>query len=185
MQKKLNYIMKRTFFLSIHKTMRRILLVCLFAIGTSAAAQTVERMYAGFRQVPDSVRTKTWWFHGEDRTTREGITADLEGFKRAGLQGVVYYDQQHGQGTEHSLKAMSREWWQMLKFAALEAKRLGLSFDINISNGYCCGGPWITPELGMQCVRSTETTVKGGEHYRGRLPQIEKRALEDIGELWL
>lgn len=163
--------------------MRRILLVCLFAIGTSAAAQTVERMYAGFRQVPDSVRTKTWWFHGEDRTTREGITADLEGFKRAGLQGVVYYDQQHGQGTEHSLKAMSREWWQMLKFAALEAKRLGLSFDINISNGYCCGGPWITPELGMQCVRSTETTVKGGEHYRGRLPQIEKRALEDIAVL--
>lgn len=155
----------------------------LVASATLVTAQTVEQMYHGFKSVPDSVRTKTWWFHGEDRTTREGITADLEGFKKAGLQGVVYYDQQHGQGTEHSLKAMSPEWWQMLKFSALEAKRLGLSFDINISNGYCCGGPWITPELGMQCVKSTETVVKGGSHFRGKLSEVGKRALEDIAVL--
>lgn len=73
----------------------------LVASATSVMAQSVEQMYQGFRNVPDSVRTKTWWFHGEDRTTREGITADLESFKKAGLQGVVYYDQQHGHGTEH------------------------------------------------------------------------------------
>lgn len=167
-------------------------LICLYAAGVmgavpvhvaSPACSDIDQMYAGFRQVPDSVRTKIWWFHGEDRTTREGITADLEGFKAAGLQGVVYYDQQHGKGTEHSLKAMSQEWWDMLKFSAQEAKRLGLSFDINISNGYCCGGSWITPELGMQCVRSTETIIKGGEHFKGKLPEVGKRALEDIAVL--
>ena len=50
----------------------------------------------GFENVQDSARTKTWWFHGETETTKEGITADLEAFKRAGIGGVVYYDQTHG-----------------------------------------------------------------------------------------
>lgn len=162
---------------------RTLLLWILSLLAAPFQAQTVEQMYAGFKAVPDSVRTKAWWFHGEDLTTREGITADLEGFKAAGLQGVVYYDQQHGKGTEHSLEAMSPEWWQMLKFSAHEAKRLGLSFDVNISNGYCCGGPWITPELGMQCVRSTEVIVKGGEHFRDTLPVANKRAIKDIAVL--
>ena len=148
--------------------MQKIIAFILFAMGLlSAQAQTIDDIYREFRSVPDTTRTKVWWFHGEDRTTREGITADLEAYKEGGVGGVVYYDQQHGPGTEHSLKAMSTEWWAMLKFAAQEAKRLGLSFDINISNGYCCGGPWITPELGMKCVKSTEITIKGVEHFKG------------------
>ena len=164
--------------------MKKILLSATISlVACSINAQNISQLFQGFHNVPDSVRTKTWWFHGEDRTTREGITADLEGFKAAGLQGVVYYDQQHGRGTEYSLKAMSPEWWQMLKFSAQEAKRLGLSFDINISNGYCCGGPWITPELGMQCVRSSEIIVKGGQHFKGKLPIANKKTLEDIAVL--
>lgn len=39
-----------------------------------------------------------WWFLGETETTREGITADLEAFKEAGVGCVVYYDQVHGKG---------------------------------------------------------------------------------------
>ena len=139
---------------------RYIISTLLLVVGWNIQAQTIDDLYREFHDVTDTTRTKVWWFHGEDRTTREGITADLEAFKAAGLQGVVYYDQQHGPGTEHSLKAMSPEWWAMLKFSALECKRIGLSFDINISNGYCCGGPWITPEQGMQCVKSTEITGK-------------------------
>lgn len=164
--------------------MQKTIAFILFAMSlASATAQTIEDVYREFQSVPDSTRTKVWWFHGEDTTTREGITADLEAYKEAGVGGVVYYDQQHGPGTSASLKAMSPEWWSMLKFAAQEAKRLGLSFDVNISNGYCCGGPWITPELGMQCVKSTEVIVKGGEHFHAKLPDVGKKALEDIAVL--
>ncbi len=59
-----------------------------------------ETLY-GFEHPQDSTRTKVWWFHGETETTREGITADLEAYKRAGVGGVVYYDQVHGKG-EHA-----------------------------------------------------------------------------------
>lgn len=35
-------------------------------------------------------------------------------------------------------------------FSASEAKRLGLTFEVNVSNGYVAGGPWITKKLSMQ-----------------------------------
>ena len=37
--------------------------------------------------VPDECRPKAWWLFGETETTREGITADAEAFKRAGFGG--------------------------------------------------------------------------------------------------
>ncbi len=52
----------------------------------------------GFDHPQDTARTKVWWFHGETAGTHEGITADLEAFKRQGIGGVVYYDQVHGDG---------------------------------------------------------------------------------------
>lgn len=54
---------------------------------------TKEKAWEEFSHPVDSTRTKVWWFHGETETTREGITADLEAYKRAGIGGVVYYDQ--------------------------------------------------------------------------------------------
>ena len=121
-----------------------------------------------FREPEDAARTKVWWFHGETPTTRAGITADLEAFKEAGVGGVVYYDQVHGPA-EGALDAFSPGWWEMLKFAALEAKRLGLSFEINLSNGYVAGGPWITPETGMQRLCSSDTLVHGPGRFHDRL----------------
>ncbi len=59
---------------------------------------TREQAWKEFANPQDSTRTKVWWFHGETETTREGITADLEAYKRGGVGGVVYYDQAHGKG---------------------------------------------------------------------------------------
>ena len=140
-------------------------LLCCLLSGPVLGAQPsggIREALAAFRSPEDSTRTKVWWFHGEGPTTREGITADLAAFKAAGVGGVVYYDQVHGSG-EGALDAFSPQWWEMLKFSALEAKRLGLSFEINLSNGYVAGGPWITPETGMQRLCSSEAIVRGGE----------------------
>jgi len=96
-------------------------------IGNTPDKTTKEQAWKEFANPQDSTRTKVWWFHGETETTREGITADLEAYKRGGVGGVVYYDQAHGKG-ENAIPAMSQEWWDMLRFAASEAKRVGLSF---------------------------------------------------------
>ena len=74
------------------------LLTCMACSNQSGIKQsTLAQAWEEFSHPQDSTRTKVWWFHGETETTREGITADLEAYKKAGVGGVVYYDQVHGQ----------------------------------------------------------------------------------------
>lgn len=164
--------------------MKRTLLFVL-AIGslTAAYCRGYDDVYSSFVAAPDSCRTKVWWFHGEGRTTHEGITADLEAYKAAGIGGVVYYDQVHGDG-EGAFEEMSPEWWDAVKFSAQEAKRLGLSFEINMGNGYVAGGPWITMEQSMKCVCWSETLAEPGEEFRNVwLAKPHNRQFWDIAVL--
>ena len=44
------------------------------------------------------------------------------------------------------------------------SRRNGLTFELNISNGYCAGGKWIDPEHAMQRVKAAEMVmVKGSD----------------------
>lgn len=165
------------------KRLQSIILLALASLLTLSCGQNgIASLYGELISPEESARTKVWWFHGETQTTREGITADLEAFKAAGVGGVVYYDQVHGPA-DSAFDAMSPEWWEMLQFAASEAKRIGLSFEINISNGYVAGGPWITPEMGMQQLCSSDTLLAGNTHFSGSLPVPGKRYIYDVALL--
>jgi len=126
----------------------------------------------GFDHPQDSARTKIWWFHGNTETTLSGITADLEAFKAQGIGGVVYYDQVHG-NPQNADKLFSVNWWRSVIFAAQEAKRLGLQFDVNITNGYAAGGSWITPDKSMQRLVATKRMVTGGRSLSFKMPLHE------------
>lgn len=161
------------------------LATCILALLSCISSGAQDSIYGAlkeFQSPEDSTRTKVWWFHGETETTREGITADLEAFKEAGVGGVVYYDQVHGKG-EKAFDAFSPEWWEMLKFSAKEADRLGLSFEITVSNGFVAGGPWISPESGMQQICSSEVLVTGGKEAEIKLPVPGKRWIADVAIL--
>lgn len=123
-----------------------------------------DNLHENFINPPDSCRTKLWWFHGETETTRDGIDADLEAFSKQGIGGVVFYDQVHGSG-EGAAESMSPQWWDALKYAAVKARQLGLTFEVAAGNGYIAGGPWITPRLAMKKTEVSDTTVysNGGD----------------------
>lgn len=110
----------------------------------------------------DSTRTKMWWFHGKFPSTREGMTKDLESFKRVGIGGIVYYDQVHGDQLPNTELSMSKEWWDNIYYIAKETKRLGLDFEFHVSNGFVAGGPWVKPCDAMKRLESVETVVTGG-----------------------
>ncbi|MDE6377936.1 MAG: hypothetical protein K2K72_04245, partial [Duncaniella sp.] len=75
--------------------MNRLLsLILLLTIYTQTGHAT--GLWERFEKPGREARTKLWWFHGETETTREGIDADLQAFKDAGIGGVVFYDQVHG-----------------------------------------------------------------------------------------
>lgn len=159
------------------------LLTCMACSNQSGIKQsTLAQAWEEFSHPQDSTRTKVWWFHGETETTREGITADLEAYKKAGVGGVVYYDQVHGK-CENALLAFEPAWWDMLRFAALEAQRIGLSFEINLSNGFVAGGPWITKKLGMQRLTASDTLVNGGKRLSITLPVPGKKEFWDVAVL--
>lgn len=136
---------------------RTVLLLPLLAAMLQAGAITkpVRKLW---QNPTREYRMKTWWFFGYEHTASEGITADAEALRDAGFGGVVYYDQQHAknaaaQGAE---EAFSADWWRHLRLAAEEARRCGLTFELNISNGYCAGGRWIDAAHAMQRVTSAE-----------------------------
>ena len=133
----------------------------------------VSRYYGAADRVSDECRAKAWWFFGQTETTREGITADAEAFKRAGFGGVVYYDQYHGENPAAD-RLWSDEWWDGIEFAATEAARLGLSFETAVGNGYVAGGPWIDPAHGMKRLDAIDRDTNGGK-VRLSLPVAKKR----------
>ena len=159
--------------------------ICLCGLLLSSCRPSrfgLDDVYAEFCDVPDSARTKVWWFHGETPTTLEGITADLEAFKQAGVGGVVYYDQVHGKALGAD-SVFSDAWWNALIFLAREAQRLGLTFEISLSNGYVAGGPWITKEMSMKRLCYSELKLSSGECYNDIFPAPSADEFWDVKTL--
>ena len=74
------------------------------------------------------------------------------------------------------MEYLGPEWLELKAHAAREALRLGLEFTMHNCPGWSSsGGPWITPERGMQQLVWSETVVAGGAHARVRLPQPFQR----------
>lgn len=148
--------------------------IIITVISTLVTQQLIAQstLAIGFDHPQDTARTKVWWFHGETIGTHEGITADLEAFKEQGVGGVVYYDQVHGNG-DGAFHVFSPEWWDELIFSSQEARRIGLNFECNVSNGYVAGGKWITPDKSMQRLTSTEMVVEGGRDLYFKMPMVK------------
>ncbi|MGN0833306.1 MAG: glycosyl hydrolase [Kiritimatiellia bacterium] len=130
----------------------------------------------GFREPPSAAKPQVWWHWMAGNVTREGITADLEAMAEVGIGGAILFDA--GLGTrwgvpEGTLDFNTPQWYETVRFAAQEAKRLGLELGIANCSGWAnSGGPWNTPYHAMKRVCFTSTVVKGGK-IAVELPQPE------------
>src|SRR5262245_19761480 len=149
------------------------IVVSLTAV-TGTLTQSADPLLEGFKNPPDSARPRTWWHWTNGNVTKEGITKDLEWMRRTGIAGFHLADVASGGGQEVASKINfgTPEWFDAVRHAASEAKRLGLEMTIFSSPGWSeTGGPWVTPEQGMQRLVWTETVVEGGRNFTGRLQQ--------------
>ncbi len=130
-----------------------------------------DRLSREFLAPPDSARPWVYWFFLDGNLTREGVTADLEAMKAAGIGGVLIMEV--AQGTPPGpVRFGSPEWRTMFGFICSEAARLGLEINMTNDAGWCgSGGPWITPELSMQRLVWTSTGVNGGRKVDVMLSQ--------------
>ena len=134
--------------------------------------QGKEALKEEFLTPPATARPHLFWYWMNGRISREGITADLEAMKRAGIGGAMIFNI-GGHGGSGGIKVLSPEWRELMSHAIREAGRLGIEINMNnsMAGWSSSGGPWITPELGMQKITWSETEVQGGSKFDQVLAQ--------------
>jgi hypothetical protein len=128
---------------------------------------------AQFAAPPASARPWVYWFWNNGNVTKAGITADLEAMKRVGIGGVIIMDVvERFAPPPGSADFMNAEWQELFRFAVSEAHRLGLEINMTNGPGWCgSSGPWITPELSMQMLVTTNLTFEGPANIALVLPK--------------
>ena len=116
----------------------------------------------------DAFRPETWFHLIGGNVSREGLTADLEAIKAAGIGGIQLFHGQMGKaeawpGVPEQIPCLGEKWDGMISHVADECGRLGLSFKMQNCPGWSMsGGPWITPENAMRELVFSRTDVAGG-----------------------
>lgn len=138
-------------------------------------ARSRKDLAALFATPPESASPGAYWYWLGGQVTRAGITADLTAMHAAGISTPILYS--IGKSGADTLvhppaDALTPHWWELVEHAAAECERLGMVLSLNDCDGWAtASGPWITPELSMQCVVWSQRTVAGGEPIAGALPQ--------------
>ncbi len=154
--------------------------VSLAAILSLNQAKPTSDLAANFKNPPASARPHTWWHWMGGNVTKEGITADLEAMKQAGIGGAHIFDA--GQGIPNGpIKYNSPEWRDLMSFAFHEAERLGLDMNMHNSSGWSSsGGPWVTKEDAMKKIVFAKAIVQGGEMVKIPAPTINQGYYKDL-----
>ncbi|SPE55394.1 putative Glycoside hydrolase (GH2) [Verrucomicrobia bacterium] len=144
--------------------------IVAFLVIAAMGADVLER---GFEQPPPETRPWVYWFWLNGNITSNGITADLEAMQRVGIGGVLIMEVDQGIPVG-PVDFMGKSWRALFQHVVAEARRLGLSVNMNNDAGWNgSGGPWIRPEQSMQKVVWSETNIAGGGRFEGTLAQPE------------
>jgi len=136
-----------------------------------------------FRNPPASARPWVYWFWINGNISKEGITADLESLKRAGVGGVLWMEVSGPWwAPDGGVVPLSPQWHEAFQWAVRECQRLGLQFDVTLDFGYGSGGPHITPELSMQQLVWSEKELEGGQRVA---VVLEKAQVKKDVSAWL
>lgn len=134
----------------------------LILLGIPMYGQTLEEAF--FFPPRESKPLMIWqWMDGV--ITAEGITADLEAYKDAGIGGVQQFlVGGPDQGLICDTNAIGSENWKnLMKYAVNECERLGLTFGTHNCPGWSSSAfPTVAPEYSMQKLVWKDTIVQGG-----------------------
>lgn len=170
--------------------MKKIIIITLLSIFCSLnflqAQTSLTKLIPQTAVQKQATRPWVFWYWMQGAVSKEGITADLEAMKEAGIGGA-YLMPIKGPAIPPTLSPavaqLTPEWWKLVKFSMSEAARLGLEMGMHVSDGFAlAGGPWITPALSMQKVVFSSKVIKGNQLFSEvlPLPAIQENYYKDI-----
>jgi len=134
-----------------------------------------DRLAEEFVSPPDNARPWVYWMWMDGNLDREGLTADLESFKRAGIGGVIVMEVNVGV-PRGPVEFMSDEWRRLFHHVVDEAERLGLEITLNAGPGWTgSGGPWVRAGQSMRHLVGNALKVEGKRRFNGYLPRPRRR----------
>ena len=116
-------------------------------------------------------RPETWFHFIDGNVSKEGIVADLDAIRDAGIGGVQFFHGGWNRGTwpdvTNPVTCLSSNWTEVVRFLADEAEKRNLKFTMQNCPGWSMsGGPWITPEKAMRNLTCDRADVESD----GRTP---------------
>ncbi|MDR3232581.1 MAG: hypothetical protein LBT46_02755, partial [Planctomycetaceae bacterium] len=129
------------------------IMVLLFAgltMQSSADQSTItvnqNSLESGFTSPPETVRTGCYWYWTDDNITEEGIVADLQAMKKAGITRAFV-----GLIGVKKIGFMSDQWWKLVHVALKTATELDIEIGMFNCPGWSqSGGPWVKPTQAMR-----------------------------------
>lgn len=124
-----------------------------------------------FLAPPRACAPYVWWHWMNGNIDKDGLTADLEALAENGLAGAMFFDASC-KIPKGPVTFGTEEFFDMVRHAAHEAKRLGLTLGVANCSGWAnSGGPWVTPAESMKFTTVSETPVSGPARFEGTLPR--------------
>jgi hypothetical protein len=146
--------------------MRSFFLTTACLILSCAAAPAANSLVESFNNPEESAKPLIIWQWMNGVVSREGITADLEAYKRAGLGGVQNFQVggwNQALAEDVSIQIGNAKWQDAMRFAIDECARLGLTFGTHNCPGWSSSAsPEVKVEDSMQKLVWSEVRVSGG-----------------------
>ncbi|MCX6625606.1 MAG: glycosyl hydrolase, partial [Acidobacteria bacterium] len=120
--------------------------IALTLLALPLSGQDLPALRQVFSEPPMDCRPHTrWWWMG-NALSKADITWQLEQMKEQGMGGVEQITMQEV-FTKGNHPYLSPEYFDLLKHAVAESKRLGMEVSINFGGpGWIWGGDWVPPE---------------------------------------
>jgi hypothetical protein len=154
-------------------------ILCLILLQS---CQPVSKVDPGWPAITRETKPWTrWWWHGS-ALTKEGITAEMKAYQKAGIggleitpiYGVVGYE-------DRFVDYLSPQWMELFLHTLKEAERLDMGIDMATGTGWPFGGPWVGNEDACKNLHYQVYDVKGGASLPEKIEFIQQPYLRAVG----
>jgi hypothetical protein len=163
-------------------TILRIFCALLIAYIFLQCSQPAPEVQPGWPEINRETKPWTrWWWHGS-ALTKEGITTEMEAYKKAGLGGVEITPIYGVLGYEEKfVNYLTPQWIELLIHTLKEGERLDLGIDMATGTGWPFGGPWVSDIDACKTLQHKIYDLKGGERLAEKIEFIQQPFLRAVG----